>query len=148
MFSLFRRRVPTYPSESSWSVLEGDHHGQPMFVRRNDSAKQLMRHAEYRYRVGVAIAFREPTIDGLPTGNEMPILLQIEEALAEKLEEDQASLQVLSITTNGMREFVFYTRLPSIVPAVVEKVQARFTFHRVQHYVKEDPRWTVYNSFA
>jgi Family of unknown function (DUF695) len=148
MFRPFRRHVPTYPAESSWSVLQGEHDGRPMFVRRNDSARQLLRHPEYRHRVGVAIAFREHRFDGLPTENETPVLLRIEDALAQELEADQVSLQVLSITTNDMRELVFYTRAPSIVPAVVEKVQARFRSHRIQHYVKDDPRWTVYKHFA
>ena len=67
MFSLFKRRAATYPSEGSWSVLEGEYNGTPMFVRRNDSGAELQGHADYKFRVGVATPILEPRPDGLPT---------------------------------------------------------------------------------
>ena len=119
-----------------------------MFVRRNDSGAELQGHADYKFRVGVAIPLLEPRPDGLPTKEEMETLLRIEDALSDRLQRNQASLQVLSITTNGMREFIFYTRSPSIVPTAVQGVQAQFPSHHVQHYVQEDRKWTVYRQFT
>ena len=148
MFSVFKRRQPAYPAEGSWSVLEGEHEGKPMFVRRNDSGKRLLGHVDYKFRIGVAIPLLEPRPDGLPTKDEMDVLLRIEDAVSEKLERGQVSLQVLSITTSGMRELIFYTRSPSIVPTALQEIQAQFQSHRVQHYVEEDPNWAVYRQFA
>lgn len=56
--------------------------------------------------------------------------------------------RLLSITTSGMREFIFYTRSPSSVPTVVQQLQAQFPAHRVQHYVNEDRNWAIYKQFA
>ena len=64
------KKGPQYPNESKWSVLQGEHNGQFMLVRRNDSAAQLRGHAEYRYRIGVAVPLKAPDERGLPSDEE------------------------------------------------------------------------------
>jgi len=139
--------LPTYPKESKWTILQGEENGRPMFVRRNESAKQLMGHKDYSYRIGFAIPLRNPNFEGLPSNEEMEMLNSIEDVLSKEIEKDKNSLLVLVITTNGMREFVYYTKRPDIIKQAVEKIQAQFVPHEVQHYVKEDPEWEVYKEF-
>ena len=147
MFSLFRRK-PTYPLESKWSVLEGENNGSPMFVRRNESAAQLKGHPEYGYRVGVAVPLLDSRNDGLPSNDEMTTLNGIEDALLEAFEKQQASLQVLVVTTNAMREFMFYTRVPSEIEARLNRVRSQFPGHQLQLYVAADAKWDGYAQFA
>jgi hypothetical protein len=148
MFGLFKKRDPVYPSETRWSVHNGQRSGKPIFVRRNDSAAMLCEHPEFRFRVGVAIPLNAPNEHGLPTNDEMNQLNEIEDRLASRLEAEQQSLQVLSITTAGMREFVFYTRSAETARAVIEALRSEVSSHEVQGYVAADPKWSVYRQFA
>lgn len=119
-----------------------------MFVRRNESAAGLAQHPEFRFRVGVAVPLTAANEHGLPGKEEMEQLDIIEDLLSTRLEADQQSLQVLAITTNGMRELVFYTRNPNLVQAAIDALRAEVTSHELQSYVQEDPKWTVFRQFA
>ena len=141
MFSFLRKKAASYPLDSRWSVLEGEHEGLPLVVRRTESAKELRGHRAYGHRVGVAIPLRTPDSRGLPTEAEAVVLNAIEDALAGSLESNQDSLQVLALSTNAMREFVFYTRVPSDIEARLKSVQERFPSHDLQFYVAEDANW-------
>lgn len=148
MFSFFRKKAPSYPSESKWTVLDGKHNGLPLIVRRNDSARELRGHAAYQHRVGVAIPLRQPDANGLPMPEEITALNDIEDALATALESQQDALQVLAVTTNSMREFVFYTRVPAEIESRLRALQESFSSHEIQFYVAEDPEWQGFTQFA
>jgi hypothetical protein len=60
MFSLFKRKKGRYPSESKWSVLQGQYQNHPMIVRRNYSAKDLLGDPDYKYRIGIAVTLLSP----------------------------------------------------------------------------------------
>ena len=128
-------------------VLEGEYSGKPMFVRRNESAKRLRGHKDYFHRIGVAIAFLRPNETGLPERDEAEVMDQIEDSLCKAFEEDQTSLQVLAITTNSMREFVFYSRDPVILQRL-EAIQHSFPAYQLTSYVAEDRTWDLYQEFA
>jgi hypothetical protein len=148
VFGFFRKRVREYPSEAHWSVAHGELEGRPFFVRRNATAALLAGHPEYRFRVGVAVPLRGPNSDGLPTNEEMEELNVIEDSLCRCLEREQEALQVLAITTAGMREFVFYARSPALVGPCLTSLRSRITTHELQSYVEEDPKWSLYARFA
>lgn len=131
-----------------WSVLQGEHNGKPIFIRRNDSAAQLKGHAEYGYRVGIAVPLLAPNEKGLPSNDEMETLNKIEDALSNAFENQQASLYVIAITTNAMREFIFYTRVPAEIEAKLNTVRPQFPDHELQFYVASDSKWSGYAQFA
>jgi len=148
VFGFLKRKKHTYPSESRWAVLEGKHDGKVMYVRRNASAAQLSGHVEYKYRVGVAVPLNNPNEYGLPGSEENEQLNAIEDDLVSRLEAEQRSLQVLAITTGGMREFIFYTRDHLFSQAAFESLRDEVTSHELQAYIKEDPAWVAYDQFA
>ena len=148
VFEWLKKKAPTYPEESRWSVHRGEHDGKPMYLRRNDSAKQLARHPDFRFRIGVAIPLKAADEHGLPAAGESDELGVIEDALASRLEAGQRSLHVLAITTAGMRELVFYTRDPSAMQPAVEAVRAEVHSHELQSYLAEDPNWELFEQFA
>ncbi len=119
-----------------------------MFVRRNDSAKQISSNPEFIYRVGFAIPLLAPNEHGLPSNEEMASLNQIEDELSSQLEKDKVSIHVLSITTSGMREFVYYTKDSKIVEKVINDTRSKFSSYEIQYYIEEDKKWTVYKQFA
>ena len=72
----------------------------------------------------------------------------IEDQLATSLEANQDSIQVLSITTNGMREFVFYTQSPEAAKAAISDIGAEYPQYDFQYYIHEDKKWQLYHQFA
>lgn len=148
MFSIFKKKVSPYPTESNWSVLQGVNGDKPMFIRRNDSAVGFAGHPDFKFRIGVAIPLIAPTEDGFPTNDEMEQLNVIEDALTEQLEIEQRALHVLAITTSGMREFVFYSRVPASAEAIVENLRAKISTHEPQSYVTEDAKWELFKQFV
>jgi len=119
-----------------------------MIVRRNDSAKEISSNLEFVYRIGFAIPLLVCNEFGLPSNEEMISLNQIEDELSDQLEKGEISIQVLSITTSGMREFVYYTKDSKIVEKVISDVRSKFSSHEIQYYVVEDKSWSVYKEFA
>jgi len=137
-----------YPRESRWTVTEGTHDNRLIYVRVNVSAAHLARDPRYRTRVGIAVPLKAPTPAGLSTTSESGQLEALEDALCFSLEAAQTSLHVLTITTAGMREFVFYTRSASEAQAAITALQEQISSHVLQSYVEDDPQWEVYANFA
>lgn len=149
MFGPWKKTTkPTYPTDCTWSMLQGENDGSPMLVRRNDGGKQLAAHPDYRYRIGIAFPLRAPDEYGFPGEREAADLDAIEDTLQERLEDGQRSLQVLGISTGGMRELVFYTRDPRYAEEVIASVRASVRTHEVQSYVEEDPEWRLFSDFS
>ena len=137
-----------YPTETLWTVSEGMHDNQAMYVRVNVSAAQLACDPRYRTRVGVAVPLKAPTPAGLPTTNEAGQLDAIEDALSASLEARQLSLHVLTITTAGMREFVFYTCSPREAQEAIAALHPLISTHELQSYIADDSQWEVYAAFS
>ena len=134
--------------EGRWSVSQGTYEGKPLFARINMSLKSLVGHPEYSSQVGVAVPLHTPNEHGFPTQKESEELNSIEDSLCSELLVDNESLFAVVITTNGMREFVFYTSDPTSAQAKVAKVSQLVTGHEVQLMVQPDPEWNVYKRFA
>lgn len=148
MFGLWKKRKPGYPETSGWDVKTAQYQGKPMIVRVNASAEQLVGHPDYRYRVGIAIPLRDPADNGLPSSAENLLLNDIEDMVCAELERDKAGLHVLSIATQSMKEFVFYTKAPNEAARSYEGLKASVTSHELQCVIEQDASWGVYKQFA
>jgi hypothetical protein len=137
-----------FPTESKWSLLTGEDSGQPLVVRRNDSASDLLGSPAYRTRVGIALPFARPTETGLPDNDEAAELYQIEDAICDRMGADELALLVLTITGGNVKELVFYTRDPKKAQLAIDAVRTRVTSHEIQNYVEDDPEWDVYREFV
>ena len=118
-----------------------------MVVRRNNSVDQYSSNPEFVYRIGFAIPLLAPNDEGLPSTEEMNTLNQIEDELSKQLEKDNVSIQVLSITTSGMREYVYYIKDSKIVEKVISDVRRKYSSYEIQYYVEEDKGWSLYKQF-
>ena len=132
------------PVAGPWSVAEGKHSGQDMFVRRNTGYRQFESVPGYEHQVGIAVPLRKPETTGLPGAVEVALLGEIEDIICNSLEEQAESLLVAVITTSGMQEFVFYTRDPHRVQQRFEELRKRITSHEIQLMIQSDRAWRVY----
>jgi hypothetical protein len=131
-----------------WSLSEGTHAGNSLIVRVNRGVDQAIGHPDFSHRAGVAIPLRDPDENGFPIGDEAAQLQTVEDLLVERLAAERLGIFVLTISTGGMREFVFYTRDPEVTHHALEDVNRLVGSHEVQHIIEPDPKWSVYKQFA
>ncbi|MFZ0745007.1 MAG: DUF695 domain-containing protein [Terracidiphilus sp.] len=132
------------PIGDDWRVAEGEHNGNPMFVRRNAAYRAFSGVRGYAHQVGIAVPLLDPEPSGLPSSAECTDLDIIEEALCSLLETANESIFVAAITTSGMREFLFYTRDPEQVKLKFEQAGTRFAPHQIQLMIQPDSEWKIY----
>jgi hypothetical protein len=137
-------RPDRLPIDGPWTISEGQHNGRVMFVRSNDGYRELRSLPRYEHQVGIAVPLKEPESTGLPSAAEDALLGDLEDLISNSLEEGAESLLVAVITTGGMREFVFYTRVPQSVKQRFEELRNRITSHEIQLMIQSDPAWRVY----
>jgi hypothetical protein len=139
---------PTERPKDTWSVAKGTNNGCPMFLRVNDSLKPLASKPPFDHRFGVAVPLRAPDEQGLPTKEESEELNRIEDTLTATFTRTGKTVFAVAITTSGFREFVFYTSVAREIMPTMERLKNEITSHTVQFYVKPDPTWGLYLSFA
>ena len=98
-----------------------------------------------KYQIAIAVPLLSPTSEGLTTNEEEEKLWKLEDMLEAILKE---LLVVLSIPTNGMREFVFYSKEwhPEFLEQEVKNVSVE-TDHKLQFMMQPDKKWETYNEF-
>lgn len=119
-----------------------------MIVRSNTGYKKFVSVRGYEHQFGVAVPLRTPEPNGLPSPEEGIQLGEIEDAICAFLEQQAESLFVAVITTNGMREFVFYTRDPEHLKQRFEQLRKRITTHEIQLMIQPDKAWRVYGQLT
>ncbi len=147
MFSIFKRKSGVFPVESKWVLYQGQNDGKPLFVRRNDSAKQLMVNSNYDTIIGIAVPFFNPTDEGFAKEEELSIFGHIEDELFAQFEKDMAAIVVLIITTGGMREFISYAQTPMLIEERINEIKQKFPEYDFQVYIEEDKKWNLYQQF-
>jgi hypothetical protein len=145
--SWFKKKAD-YPTRCEWVVFNGTKDGMPLIVRKNLSAAILRRGGEYPARVGVALRLLEASPDGLPSPTELTTLNNLEDSLAAAMESNQSAIHVLTITTSGFREQVFYAKESSDLGSALSDLRERFPDYDIQAYAEKDTGWIVYEEFG
>jgi hypothetical protein len=148
MLSFLNKKAGVYPTDSKWMLYQGQNDGKPMFVRRNDSAKQLQEKFKFDFIVGVSIPFLNSNLEGFPQGEESELFGQIEDDLFDLFEKEQSAIVVLIITTGGMREFISYSQNPSVLEKCIDDLKQKYIRYNFQVYIEEDKKWSLYSRFV
>ncbi len=151
MFNPFKKTytaISEYPD--TWSLLKGADQGKPMFIRYRDGLKEAVGHAGYEFQIGIATPLLDPTSEGLTTDAEAEELWKVEEALDDVLSSNDEAVFALTITTGGMREFVFYAAewKPEYYENKVKEVNKQFSNRDLQFMMKHDKNWDTFRSFT
>jgi len=147
LFSSKKPVLPTKPPGSSWALVEGTHDGSLLLARVRTQLGEIVRHSAYPFRVGVATPLRQLAGNGIPTPEENATLLEVEDRLAEILEADRAAVHVITLTTNGVKEWVFYASDPKTMKQRMGTLAPTVNTHRLQMVVERDADWEVYHQF-
>jgi hypothetical protein len=142
----FGRREATVPPEA-WTVATGEYDGRPMLLRLNSALKSFAGDRRFPFHVGCTIPFTAPDDRGFPSVEESPELAKIEEGLISAFSANGNAIPAAVITTNGMRELVFYAAAHEPVVRDYERLRDRYV-HELQMEVKRDPAWEVYRALS
>ena len=132
----------------SWSVSQGQHGSNPMIVRVNRGVAAAVGHPAFKHHVGVALPLHTPDANGFPAADEAGQLDAIEDLLVSRLTTDRQCVQVATISTGAMREFVFYSSAPSETDEALRALAHEVATHRMQHVIQPDPKWRVYRELS
>jgi hypothetical protein len=144
-FKKAEQRLESLPLGESWSVVQGMRNGKPIIVRFNAVYRGTKGVEGYDHQAGIAVPLNQPHDSGFPSTPELQELDQIEEALCALVELDKESVLVASISTSGMREFVFYTRKPEGLKEKFVQARAQVSGHELQLMIQPDRDWQVYS---
>lgn len=81
---------------------------------------------------------------GMSTDEEFDVLTEIEERLALTFKEQYGAVYAGRVTTEGRREFYFYTVASGQLEAVVKAAMAPFRGYVVDAWAQSDPHWKQY----
>ncbi len=129
-----------------WSVVQGENEGRILFARVNQGLLPVKGSPALQHRVDVIVPLRSPRDDGLPEGFEMAALNRVEDALCERVEDQETTVLAVVVTTAGRREFVFYTSEPTRVTNTVESLASELFPYEVSCTVEHDPKWVLFES--
>lgn len=136
--------------DATWANLSGTLSGKPAQLRRNDGILPLRDDPAWANEVRVAIRFNRVRDDGLPDGKDEYVALDaIEDLYRDGLQRNGAAALALVITTDGIRDLIFYTCDPG---AVIREFQTSLRpatrTHNVELTIRVDPQWELYRRFA
>ena len=137
------KSIDQYPD--TWSVARGTRIGMPIVIRFRDGLKEAVGHPRYPFQIGIAIPLLHPTVDGLPEDSEAKELDTIESSLKNVIVAG-GGVFVMAITTNGMRELVFY--FPNMDATIIQDTVDSLSVapHKLQFMIQEDSRWDTYKT--
>ena len=147
---LFRKKhtaLSELPVDGKWQVSKGQYDGRPLIVRVNTSADPFRGHPELSNQVGIAVPFKLPNEDGMPSSAELEELNEIEDRLFEIFQSGQQAVVVAVITTSGMREFVLYAHDPNEIVGKHRQLQSEISHHEIQLMIQADRDWTTFKRF-
>lgn len=146
--NLFAKKTTNFPTEPIWSLLQGQHEGKPMFVRRNETVKKFWKTSGFSSRFGVATPFIHTNPEGFPTQEESDLLWEVEEDICNMFEKEQTSILVLVITLTDAREYVLYTCDPKACENTLITIRNKYPSREFQYYCVEDKNWELYKQFS
>ena len=125
----------------------GECNGRPMLARIHQGLAPLADTDRYPLEVTISVKFHEASASGLPSDREIEDLNVIGDSLAEMLERDHAAVHALTITTDGVREFIFYASNEATVEAGIVDVSTRIRSHDFKYSIEREP-WTLYRKLT
>jgi len=134
---------PGDPWDGRWSISETTREGQRVLVRRNATAASLAGDPRFPERVRIVVP--------LPRGADYTAaddVNRIETLLIDALERDRRALEVLVLTTDAKREFVFYTADATRAVRVVAELNQKAAPYELKGEAERDEQWQLFASFT
>jgi hypothetical protein len=142
------KTLPEYADTWSLNMIESE--GVPISIRYREGVRNAVGHPEYPLQIAVAVRLLDPSEVGLTNAAEAERLYEIEDALTASLAKDDEVVFVMSRTSAGIREFIYYAQPNDLAyyEAQIDTVRTQFTEHDIQCMMRSDPAWTLFAQFS
>ena len=150
MWPFTKKHIPLNlprPQESKWDVLQGQHNGEPIIVRRNASIRSLKGHPELPIKIGFAIPLKVQNKGGLPDPAENEAMVKLEDLIEEEVLKDHTAVLAMIITMGTFKEYVFYAKAGTDIGATHRRLMGMVKDYEVQCVGQSDPDWAAYDMF-
>lgn len=135
--------------DSCWSNMSGEISGRPGYLRLNEGLRPLVGSPRYQSELIVSVKLKAPDEQGLPSEEELAVLNEFEDALRPLLQEGMESLLAIVMTSDGFRDFIFYSgNLVSAVRRLETSIQPAFGHLHVDVSGQPDHEWRQFRRFA
>ncbi len=94
----------------------------------------------------VWVYFKNPREDGLSSDQESSFLFKIEDEISEKLKSKYNTTYAGRITTQGRREFYFYSSTSKNYENEISKIMSKFSGYKFDFGIENDPNWNQYSN--
>lgn len=95
----------------------------------------------------VSLKMNDPREDGLSSNGEYDTLIEIEEHLESNLKSKHDIVYAGRLTSNGRRDFYFYTSDSLLIEKTISESLVRFSNYSYDFEVKDDKDWHYYLDF-
>ena len=134
------------PAAESWSVATAQDNGKPLIIRY--LSKLPDNFDKQAYPLLMAITWPYQSDSGMPSQSEKNRMNELEDALTEAVERNNAGLLTVLVTGNGVFEMQFYTRTQDEFLYLLNMALAGRPAFPIQIVPQPDPEWSAYQRFA
>lgn len=135
------------PEQQRWSVCEMEYGGLPLFLRINESARELIGHPDYGIKLGFAVQMLNSQDANVPDPAENDSLAKLEDRIIEVVFEGAEGIHVLTLTNAAMKELVFYIKEGANIGEMHESLKEFDSTHDVQCQAVWDHDWAAFTEF-
>ncbi|MEO9593065.1 DUF695 domain-containing protein [Rhodopirellula bahusiensis] len=135
------------PKQQRWSVCELDYGGMPLFMRVNESAREMIGHPDYGIKLGFAVQMVDSKDANVPDAAENESLAELEDRIIETVSGGAEGIHVLTLTNAAMKELVFYIKEGADIGAMHESLKGSDATHDVQCQAVWDHDWAAFTEF-
>lgn len=135
--------------DSCWLNLSGTLRGNPARIRLNEGVVPLQDDPAWAVEMLVTVHVNDVGDDGLPRDiDEYTALDALEDLYRDALQRGGRSVLALVITTDGIRDLIFYTSDPdAAIKEFEERLKPATTTHPVEFTIRPNA-WELYRRFA
>lgn len=131
----------------SWTVKDGTYEDKPIIVKKNSGLDMIQGREFYKVRTGIAFKFKSAENSGMPDQDENFALYDLEDVIFEIFQRDNNAIVSLIITTNGIREFVIYSRSNEWSEECYQLLKRKGFDYNFTTYNEQDPEWSVFEEY-
>jgi hypothetical protein len=134
--------------QHKWAIGEAQYRGVPLIIRYSETAKEWLSHPELSVKLGFAIPLSNPIKKDLSRLEENSIIDAIEDIICREVFKRAVGLQALALTTDKVKELVFYIRPGADIAEIHAIVQQQVSTHEIQCLATKEPGWDSYKEFT
>jgi hypothetical protein len=135
------------PVNERWTVAQAEKNGLPMLIRFRSERPQGVQSASYPFLISATWSYSQANPAGMPSSEELESMSRFEDALEAALETSQSAYLMVILTSNGDRDWLWYSRSEEETMRLVNQALKGHTKYPVQFAIQKDPGWKAYGQF-